>query len=41
MLVVVPLVDADFAQIEGLGKRAIDAFMADATRELQRIRGAM
>ena len=27
--------------IEGLGKRAIDKFMADATRELQRIRGAM
>ena len=30
-----------YPQIEGLGKRAIDAFMADATRELQRIRGAM
>ena len=27
--------------IEGLGKRAIEKFMADATRELQRIRGAM
>lgn len=27
--------------IEGLGKRAIDKFMADATRELRRIRGAM
>lgn len=27
--------------IEGLGKRAIDKFMADATRELQRIRGEM
>lgn len=30
-----------YPQIEGLGKRAIDKFMADATRELQRIRGAM
>ena len=30
-----------YPQIEGLGKRAIDAFMADATRELRRIRGAM
>jgi hypothetical protein len=30
-----------YPQIEGLGKRAIDAFMADATREVQRIRGAM
>ena len=27
--------------IEGLGKRAIDKFMDDATRELRRIRGAM
>ena len=27
--------------IEGLGKRAIEKFMDDATRELQRIRGAM
>jgi hypothetical protein len=30
-----------YPQIEGLGKRAIDAFMADATRELRRIRGSM
>ena len=30
-----------YPQIEGLGKRAIDKFMADATRELQRVRGAM
>ena len=30
-----------YPQIEGLGKRAIEKFMADATRELQRIRGAM
>ena len=30
-----------YPQIEGLGKRAIDAFMADATRELRRVRGAM
>ena len=27
--------------IEGLGKRAIEKFMDDATRELRRIRGAM
>ena len=30
-----------YPQIEGLGKRAIDKFMTDATRELQRARGAM
>jgi hypothetical protein len=30
-----------YPQIEGLGKRAIEKFMDDATRELQRIRGAM
>ena len=30
-----------YPQIEGLGRRAIDKFMADATRELQRARGAM
>jgi hypothetical protein len=30
-----------YPQIEGLGKRAIDKFMDDATRELRRIRGAM
>ena len=30
-----------YPQIEGLGKRAIDKFMADANRELQRVRGAM
>ena len=28
-----------YPMIEGLGKRAIDKFMADATRELQRARG--
>lgn len=27
-----------YPQIEGLGKRAIDKFMADATREIQRVR---
>jgi hypothetical protein len=30
-----------YPMIEGLGKRAIEKFMDDATRELQRIRGAM
>jgi len=27
-----------YPQIEGLGKRAIDKFMKDATREIQRVR---
>jgi len=27
-----------YPQIEGLGRRAIDKFMADATREIQRVR---
>jgi hypothetical protein len=30
-----------YPQIEGLGRRAIDKFMADATREIQRIRGGL
>lgn len=27
-----------YPQIEGLGKRAIDSFMQDATKEIQRVR---
>ena len=30
-----------YPQIEGLGRRAIDKFMADATREIERIRGGL